>query len=1103
MFALKPALLFAPVLMLLLGARLSAQIHTGAITGLVTDSSGAVVPHAQVKITNIDTNVTRDLVTDSAGLYDAPDLLPGHYSVAGSFTGFRSESKVGLILSLGQTLTVNFTLTPGATKQEVTVVGTAEQLVDSTTSTIGEVITLRPVQELPLNGRSYLQLVALDAGVAPPPPGSDQFFINGTRGSGTNYLVEGNDTSSPTSDANHIVPNLEAIGEFNVVTNNFDAEYGHSMGGVVNVHIRSGSNALHGSAFEYARNTVLDARNFFDVPNRLPYNYNQFGGSAGGPIVKNKLFIFGDYQGARTRQSGTTYTIIPTKAEDSGNFSDLLPGTAIYDPTTFPRTQFANNGILNYIPPARQDPVAALMFSLLPSPNASSGPFNFVHAQGVHSNTDSADLRIDYNLSRKDRLSGTFVLQRVFGGSQSLFGSRLNSNQNATDSLTKNTLYSLDYTRSLSAAMVNEFSVGLMRGVNLVLDAPLPGWQYEPTLGMPGLNPSPNLNGLNGFPLIIPNGYNNFGGPLGGGLGGPANNTHNLPQVSDSLSFVKGPHSFKAGFSAIFRQYNLDQDFSTRGAYVFIPYATSLFPVPSPPGPGGNSAASALVGYPYVERRQLTTPYGERKKEYGAYFQDAYKATKRLTLDLGVRYDLYMPATEAFNRLSNFVPSTLSFLLPGKNGVSNSTLAANPTDFSPHVGFAYQATKDGKTVIRGGYAIGYLNLVSQEVGSVTDRLMDNPNFNLFDTQINFPLGPVPPANISVPLMSSGFPLAPQNLNNLCCGVQVYSIPHSQPMPYTQQWNLDVQRVLPGNFLLDVAYVGTAGVHLTGDLNLNQAPPGPTPAGPRSPLSPNIGLLDYLANHENSIYHALQVKVERRITSGLYLLGTYTYSKSIDDGSIAAGVGDQPVASAPAPQDSFHPGAERGLSDFDLRHRMVVSYLYELPFGKGRKFLSTSGKVMDAFLGGWQANGILSAQTGSPFTPRLANGSGDINTGVSGTVRPYLVGNPRLPAGKQSIQQWYNIAAFAVPGQDGTPAYTFGNSGRNIVRGPNSANLDFSLFKNFAITDRLKLQFRSEFFNVTNHTNFSLPDPNVDESTAAIISGAAPPRLIQFALKLLF
>ena len=326
------------------------------------------------------------------------------------------------------------------------------------------------------------------------------------------------------------------------------------------------------------------------------------------------------------------------------------------------------------------------------------------------------------------------------------------------------------------------------------------------------------------------------------------------------------------------------------------------------------------------------------------------------------------------------------------------------------------------------------------------------------------------------------------------------MPKDQPTPYLQQWNLDLQRALPGNFLFDVAYVGSHGEHLTGSVNLNQAPPGPTPSSDRSPISTNISTVEGLLNRESSTYHALQVKLERHFSSGFYILAAYTFSKSIDDGSYNTQGSN---ASSAEPQDSFDWRAERGLSDFDATHRLVISYIYELPFGRGKKFMNRSNRIVGGILGGWQLNGITTAQSGTPFTPVLSNGSAAINSGPGGSVRPDLVGNPVLASG-QSVNRWFNVSAFATSGQDGTAPYTFGNAGRNILIGPGSVNFDFSLFKNFTVTEHAKLQFRSEFFNVFNHANFGLPNAAVDTPQAGIITSTlTPPRQIQFALKLLF
>lgn len=1064
------------------------QIHTGTITGQVTDATTAAVAKAHVQITNVDTKVAADFVTDSAGLYVAPNLLPGHYSVLVSYQGFQPQSKVGLVLSIGQTLSLNFVLRPGAQVETITVVAENAQLLDSTTSTLGEVITEKPVQNLPLNGRDYLDLVPLSAGVTPPPPGGNVYNVNGTRGSGTAYLIDGVDVTGPTNDPVRILPNLEAIGEFKITTNNFDAEYGRSLGGIVNAHIRSGTNAWHGSVFEYFRNTVLDARNFFDTE-RLPYNFNQFGGSLGGPILRDKLFVFGDYQGVRSRSSVTHFTNVPTVAEDHGDFSDLLPGTIIYDPTTFPRVPFQNN----LIPQNRLDPAAALMFSLLPAPNR-SGAFNYVAPLTTLDTIDSGDLRIDYNMSAKDRLSGIFVIRKHTNTMLPILGPRLNGSSLVTTVLAdRGQTYSLNYSHIVSPAMVNELTLAWSRDVRA---GPVtPGMQYEPTLGIPGLNTSPSNTDTTGFPLfdLIGNGYATFGA----GLGGPFNQTHNAPQVSDSLSWNTGPHAFKAGFSANFRQFNVHQSLASRGLYIFLGLPTASFSFA-----GGNSAASALLGYPFEIIRQMVSPTGERAKEYGGYFQDNFKATKRLTLNLGIRWDLYTPATEVSNRIANFDPATVSMVLPNQNGRSASTLDTNYHNISPHTGFSYQATADGKTIVRGGFAIGYMNLVAQDAGSITDRLEENPPFALASTGVYNPLGPQPNLGISVPRVSDGFPLTPQDPQHLCCGVSLIYIPQSQPTPYTEQWNLDIQRALPRDFLFDIAYVGTAGVHLLGTTNINQAPPGPTPAGPRSPFSPNISTIHALKDQNSSIYHSMQVKVERRFSSGFYLMGSYVYSKSIDDGSLGAGSAFTPLASSTQPQDAFNVRGDRGPSDFDVRHRMVISYIYELPFGEGKRFAATSNTILNALIGGWQMNGITSAQSGWPFTPKLANGTAAINAGPGGAVRPNIIGNPDLGS-RQTIQHWFNVAAFVAPGAAGTPPFTFGDAGRNILRGPRFVNFDFSLFKTFPVREHLRVEFRSEFFNLFNHPNFGLPNQFVDQPQAGIITSASSPRQIQFALKLFF
>jgi hypothetical protein len=506
-------------------------------------------------------------------------------------------------------------------------------------------------------------------------------------------------------------------------------------------------------------------------------------------------------------------------------------------------------------------------------------------------------------------------------------------------------------------------------------------------------------------------------------------------------------------------------------------------------GAGGNAVASALLGYALSASRDIKPPWQMRNNEYGLYFQDDFKVNRRLTLNLGIRWDLYAPATEEHDKLSNFDPATLTMRLAGQNGNSRSTLEANYHNFGPHVGFAYDVTGNGKTVVRGGYLIGYVPLITTAVGVGTDRLTTNPPFAQINAQV---------FNFQAPTVrvSDGLALATQDPNHPT-GDVVYE-PRNQPTPYSEEWNFDVQRELPSNFLVDVAYAGSHGAHLTGQVNLNQAPPSPLPAAGRSRISNNVNNVEALLNRESSIYHALQIKLQRRFSAGFYTAVAYTFSHAIDDGSYTT---QGSAASTPQPQDSYNWRAERASSDFDVRHRFVISYIYELPFGKGRKYGSHMNRAVDAVVGGWQINGITTAQSGMPFTPVLAVNV--INSGPGGALRPNRLASGDLSSGQQSIAHWFDVSSFVAPGKAGTTPFVFGNSGRNILKGPDFVNFDFSTFKWFTITERVRTVFRAEFFNIFNHPNFGLPNANVDTPQAGVITLAKAPRTIQFAMKLVF
>ncbi len=516
---------------------LFAQVSTGTITGQITDSTGAIVQNVQVRITDVEKNAGRTLITDSAGLFSAPDLLPGKYSVEVSLKGFQAQSKEGLTLSIGQTITINFTIQPGDQKETVTVVDLAEQHIDTTTSSLGDVITLQEVQDLPLNGRDFQNLIPLAAGVAPAAQGAlapgistGLYDINGGRSAGNSFLIDGADVVPSAAGAADVLPNLEAVGEFQVITNNFSAEYGRALGGVINAHLRSGSNAFHGSLFEYFRNDVLDATPAFS-PTKLPYKFNQFGGSIGGPIIKDKLFFFGDYQGERIRQSTTSRTSLPLPSEttptngfydysatcgdNGGTFVAGIcssPAGQIYNPFDPARAPFLNN----QIPANLADPTVALMFSLLPAPNCVRGSAecpanNYITSQASPLNQNSADAHIDYNLSENDRFSFGFIYISNTNPNSPLYGPRLGGSPSLLTLNFENNqrLYTLNYTHVFSSTKVNEFIFAFSRDLND--GSPGAGMQYESAIaGLGGLNNDPQDRQTTGFPLLysLPDGTN-------------------------------------------------------------------------------------------------------------------------------------------------------------------------------------------------------------------------------------------------------------------------------------------------------------------------------------------------------------------------------------------------------------------------------------------------------------------------------------------------------------------------------------------------------------------------------------------------------------------
>jgi hypothetical protein len=1094
---------------------LDAQASSGRVTGTISDQSDARIAGAAVRITNVDTNVVRAIKTDAEGIYVAPDLIPGHYKIEVASAGFGSEEKNGLTLSLGQTLTLNFSLNPGTTVEKITVEASA-QLIDTTTSTVSDFVTEQSVSDLPLNGRDFNNLIGLAAGAA---PGKNNLYdINGGRGEANSYMIDGVDVSSPNvygPPANK--PNLEAIGEFQVMTSNFSAEYGRSVGGVINAHIKSGANATHGSLFEYFRNDYVDARNRFEVT-KAPYRFNQFGGSLGGAIIKNKLFYFGDYQGNRIVQGTPFSTNVPnpswkTPTGGAYDFGSLCtegfdatgvcggdPHSAhqIYSPFNPLYGVFRQPFPYNRIPVSMADPTTALAMSRLPNPNSSGNVYNANQKTGTVQ--DSGDGRFDYNPTDRDRLSFTVLYSDLGINIPSLFGSGLASMSSPPDQTSTERVYNFSYVRIIGSTKVNEFTWGI--AIDHQNYPRAEGMQLEQSLaGLGGLNTDDKNQQTTGFPYLLNIDTNTF---FGAPQGAPSTIHSNTPQFGDNFSWTVGRHALKMGFQMRFRQFNVLQSNNPRGQYAFAFYETAL-PVYNSTFTGldglfgGNGWASTLLGdYIFNSKALVLKEYGQRSKEYGSYLQDDFKVNSRLTLNLGVRWDLFTPATEANNRLANFDLANKKMVIAGQNGVSSSTVDSDYHDFQPRVGFAYSLTNDGKTSLRGGYGITYVPL-TYAVGAATDRLTLNTPFSFNATNTFFQNVTGPPAA----LVSDGIPVViPSDPTQIPTGASVVYIPKSHPTPYVQQWSLSVQRALPWNVIFETGYIGTKGTHLTGSRNLNQWAAGPNASQANAPISPAMGEVFGLISDESSNYHALQLKANKRASSDLSFQAAYTYSRSIDNGSstqLGASGG------SPEPQYAYDLAAERGPSDFNMTNGFTTSVIYVSPSGKGLRH-NISNRALNAVAGGWQMNGLVASHSGTPFTVLATS---IVNSGPGGPLRPNR--NPDVKpygatcqaqiAGSNALN-WFNPCAFV------NPVNSFGTVGRNSLVGPKFFNIDYSVFKNFVVSERAQLQFRSEFFNILNHQNLGQPNASIANPSGNAQAGqintiSGNPRQIQFALKLIF
>ncbi len=1067
------------------------QTDTAAIVGTVADQSGAVVPDAVVTLINVGTNAKTVAKTNADGNYIATPLKIGNYTVGVEAQGFKSITRTGIVLNVQDRLRVDLSLEIGSVNEQITV-NAAAPLLQSESSALGEVVESRRIADLPLNGRDYTQLVALTTGVTKVTESGNgltggavsasngnaggAFAVNGTRGLLNNYILDGIDNNSNDNGGSVLKTNVDAIEEFKVQTSNYSAEFGRSGGAVINATTKSGANAFHGTVFDFLRNSALDARGFFEPADspKAPFRQNQFGSTFGGPIKRNKLFFFVDYQGTRIGSSVTDISTVPTAAELSGDFSGL--SSTIYDPQTTTvvdgsavRTPFPGN----VIPRDRFDTIARNYLLLYPAPNVPGAlSNNYIANDSGFNNIDQGDARIDYSITSQQQLFGRFSISHTGRYQQTPLPGLADGGGAFTGTSYDDTRgFATGHTWTIRPTMVNDLRVGLSRD-SYANNIAAYGLHYPSAdLAIPGVPDDPNLNGLTLFQ--ISGGFRRLGYP---GFS-PTMGTSQEIQYGDTLNIIHGKHSLKIGAQFRRSEFDLLQLGSPRGRFRF----TGQFTSSSEDDGSGHPLADTLLGLPARSNISTGGTFHNRQNSYGGFIQDDYKLNSKLTLNLGLRYDYTTPIYDAFDQMANLNFATGKLVFAGKDGASRGLVKTDGADFAPRIGLAWQVLPH--TVVRSGYG-RFFSYQETRTGDPFQLYYNPP----FVNEPNYVTDGITP----MLTVSGGFPAAdPNNITGASVTTSAGGADTRLHAPVLDEWNLNIQQELPSSMLLEVAYVGSKSTHLQTMLDLNQDPvPGPGDIQSRRPY-PQYGGFSNIVNRGNSSYHSLQVKVEKRMTRGLMFLSSFTFSKSLND---------QPeiCCSSPTPQNSYDLAHEKGPSDFDQRFRWVTSFDYQLPLGKGQPFMH-SGRVKDLVFGGWHMGGIIAVHTGFYFTPQMSYDPS--NTGSNGLYRTDRGCDGNLPRGQRTVDNWFDISCFPMPAD-----FTFGNSGKNILIGPGALTSDMSLRKVFDITEHKNVEFRFELFNAFNHPAFAQPDPFIDDGPGAagvITSTVVPQRQLQFALKLNF
>ncbi len=1055
-------------------AMLAAQSVSGTILGTVTDSSGSVIPNAKVTIVNEGTGLTRTVQSDANGEFTAPQLPTGHYTVLAELTGFKTLTLSNIELGVDQRARIDLKLEVGAMTESVSVEATSP-LLQTSSSELGTTVQAAQIEALPLNGRNFVNLTRTIPGVLRGIPGANidgagslawrasaSFSANGQRPRDNNYMLDGVDNNETWLQTVVIFPSVDALDEFKMQTSTYSAEFGRSLGGVVNLQIKSGTNNVRGSGFEFMRNDALDANNFFNNRahrDKPDFSQHQFGGTLGGAIFRDKTFFFGDYQGHRETQGTTALSTVPTLLMRQGNFSELT--RVIYDPQTgqpFPA---------NTIPADRIDTVAKNILSqLYPEPNTtgtrqSNGQVinNYLLNPIKHRDDNQFDVKVDQNLSTANRFFVRYSYQKVHrlqpaslphGDAGATFG--------AGDGNIKAQGLAFNDTHTIRTNLLNEFRFGWtsIKFHQLPIDY---GTNPANAVGLIGVNLNPATSAMS--MMTFQNIRN-----LGQNGNQPLITNQNDLAFFDNVTWIKGKHTIKSGGSITLRSREILNADTITGVFNFNNNMTSNCAGQAAGctvnGSTGFDVASFMLGLVNTKARNYfdEDTYTEKRPEYALYAQDDFRMTNRLTFNLGVRWDVYPPWIEVDDRQSNFDESTGKFVVASDDAVIDGVKVGrylqtySKGDVGPRFGFAYDLNGSGRTIVRGGFGI-FWNFTP---GGTSSSKAQNPPFLQATAQ-----NASPSAYGSNLLLRTGLPTPPgTDPGRPAEGTTRSIFDINFRDAYARQWNFNVQRSLATNYMVEIAYVGSQGRQMLIKGDPNQAPPvlGVTDSNVNRPyikLSPALRTIGQVQSKGTLDYNALLVKFQRRFANNFSFLNSYTFGKAIDLNSDNDGLVTL--------TNVYDPGYNRGPADYDITHTLSSSWVYEIPWAREKLY------------GGWQFGGIMLLRGGLPLTVTQTQGVQSTGTGN----RPNRVCDGKLA--NPTIDKWFDLSCFVATTEN---TATYGDAGRNIIRGPGSFNIDASLIKNTKI-GRFATEFRVEAFNILNHPQFANPNTTIGNAAAGVIS----------------